>query len=209
MQLIITTQVMCLPSKPGGLCVTGGPGFEGPRPMDEEGWMKNACAKFRVFLLDQRGTGLSNPITTSGLLRRGTPSAQAEYLSHFRCSHSHAMRLLPVSCRLPYHHSLQLAAHAALGQECEGTTPFPSATQLPRAQAVTLFGRFRYCGAHTCACHHAGQTTSSGMLRWSGKPCAMTAAALACGRCWDSPLVASVRCAVCSSCHCYLLCQQL
>ena len=50
--------------------------------------MKNACAKFRVFLLDQRGTGLSNPITTSGVLRRGDPLAQAEYLSRFRCSQS-------------------------------------------------------------------------------------------------------------------------
>ena len=80
------TQVKTLPSEDtDGLCVTGGPGFEGPRPMDEEGWMKNACAKFRVFLLDQRGTGLSSPITTSGLLRRGDPTAQAEYLSHFRC----------------------------------------------------------------------------------------------------------------------------
>lgn len=62
----------------------GGPGFEAPRPMDEEGWMKHACAKFRVFLLDQRGTGLSDAITTSGLLRKGDAAAQAEYLSHFR-----------------------------------------------------------------------------------------------------------------------------
>lgn len=47
--------------------------------------MKHACAKFRVFLLDQRGTGLSDAITTSGLLRQGDAAAQAEYLSHFRC----------------------------------------------------------------------------------------------------------------------------
>ncbi len=53
--------------------------------MDEEGWMKHACAKFRVFLLDQRGTGMSDAITTSTLLRQGDAQAQAEYLSHFRC----------------------------------------------------------------------------------------------------------------------------
>ena len=46
--------------------------------------MKHACAKFKVFLLDQRGTGLSDAITTSGLLRKGDAPAQAEYLSHFR-----------------------------------------------------------------------------------------------------------------------------
>ncbi len=48
--------------------------------------MKHACAKFRVFLLDQRGTGLSDAITTSTLLRQGDARAQAEYLTHFRCS---------------------------------------------------------------------------------------------------------------------------
>ena len=47
--------------------------------------MKHACAKFKVFLLDQRGTGLSDAITTSGLLRKGDAQAQAEYLSYFRC----------------------------------------------------------------------------------------------------------------------------
>ena len=52
--------------------------------------MKHACAKFRVFLLDQRGTGLSDAITTSTLLRHGDARAQADYLSHFRCCSSRA-----------------------------------------------------------------------------------------------------------------------
>ena len=94
--------------------------------------MKHACAKFRVFLLDQRGTGLSNPITTSGLLRKGDPLAQAEYLSHFRSSHWPSLRRSLVSCSLSHHQSTQICCPSSIGQECKGTTPFPNATQLLR-----------------------------------------------------------------------------
>ncbi|QUJ68726.1 alpha/beta fold hydrolase [Photobacterium sp. GJ3] len=61
----------------------GGPGFPSPRPESESGWLKRALKDFRVLLLDQRGTGQSQPVhaqTLSGL----TPAQQAEYLSHFR-----------------------------------------------------------------------------------------------------------------------------
>ncbi|MDO6705444.1 alpha/beta fold hydrolase [Photobacterium sp. 1_MG-2023] len=61
----------------------GGPGFPSPRPESESGWLKRALKDFRVLLLDQRGTGQSQPVhaqTLSGL----TPEQQAEYLSHFR-----------------------------------------------------------------------------------------------------------------------------
>lgn len=39
---------------------------------------------YKVLLLDQRGNGLSNTITTELLLGRGGPEEQAAYLKHFR-----------------------------------------------------------------------------------------------------------------------------
>jgi len=62
----------------------GGPGFDSPRPNTNSGWLKRALQEFRVLLLDQRGTGLSTPITTQTLGRFKTPEDQADYLQHFR-----------------------------------------------------------------------------------------------------------------------------
>lgn len=66
------------------LYLQGGPGFECARPVEASGWVKVALNSFRVVLMDQRGTGLSTPVTTSNLSKRGTPEQQAEYLSCFR-----------------------------------------------------------------------------------------------------------------------------
>ena len=41
----------------------GGPGSGSPRPTGNSGWIKRALQDYRVLLLDQRGTGLSTPIT--------------------------------------------------------------------------------------------------------------------------------------------------
>mmetsp|Transcript_20092 Transcript_20092/g.28291 ORF Transcript_20092/g.28291 Transcript_20092/m.28291 type:complete len:406 (+) Transcript_20092:2-1219(+) len=47
--------------------------------------MKRALKEYRVLLLDQRGTGLSTPVSTENLLKISeNPEAQADYLSHFR-----------------------------------------------------------------------------------------------------------------------------
>ncbi len=62
----------------------GGPGFGSPRPMAASGWIGRALREFRVLLLDQRGTGLSTPLTAQTLRRLGSPQAQADYLQHFR-----------------------------------------------------------------------------------------------------------------------------
>ncbi|MGR6859344.1 alpha/beta fold hydrolase [Aliivibrio salmonicida] len=61
----------------------GGPGFPAMRPCSNSGWLKRALDQYRVILLDQRGTGLSSPITiqTIGHL---DPKQQAQYLSYFR-----------------------------------------------------------------------------------------------------------------------------
>lgn len=61
----------------------GGPGFASPRPTAQSGWLKAALQHFRVLLLDQRGTGLSSPISAQSLAHL-SPEQQAEYISHFR-----------------------------------------------------------------------------------------------------------------------------
>lgn len=62
----------------------GGPGASAPRPETRSGWLKRALEEYRVLLLDQRGTGLSSPISFQTLSSLGSPEAQARYLSHFR-----------------------------------------------------------------------------------------------------------------------------
>ncbi|TAG47278.1 MAG: alpha/beta fold hydrolase [Betaproteobacteria bacterium] len=62
----------------------GGPGSGSPRPSGNSGWLKRALQEFRVLLLDQRGTGLSTPITSQTMQRFATPMAQAQYIQHFR-----------------------------------------------------------------------------------------------------------------------------
>ncbi|PRZ09643.1 proline iminopeptidase [Isoptericola sp. CG 20/1183] len=62
----------------------GGPGGKGPRPTGPDGWLGEALKRFRVVLLDQRGTGRSTAVRAGALQRLGDGAAQAEYLSHFR-----------------------------------------------------------------------------------------------------------------------------
>lgn len=62
----------------------GGPGFESPRPTEASGWLKAATNNFRIVLMDQRGTGRSQPVTTTNLKRQGSAEQQAKYLSFFR-----------------------------------------------------------------------------------------------------------------------------
>jgi pimeloyl-ACP methyl ester carboxylesterase len=64
--------------------LTGGPGFEAPRPTAvprSPSWLDRALRDFRVLMLDQRGTGRSTPV---GALSGRNPAEQAEYLTHFR-----------------------------------------------------------------------------------------------------------------------------
>ncbi len=62
----------------------GGPGFGSPRPSAKNGWLKRALQEYRVLLLDQRGTGLSTPVTHQTLARFASPAETADYLKHFR-----------------------------------------------------------------------------------------------------------------------------
>lgn len=72
------------PDAPWLVYFQGGPGMRADRPNSASGWLKEALKDFRVLLLDQRGTGLSSPVTRQNLPHRGDAAAQAEYLSHFR-----------------------------------------------------------------------------------------------------------------------------
>jgi proline iminopeptidase len=62
----------------------GGPGGRGPRPVGAEGWLEPALERFRVLLVDQRGTGRSTPVTASRITAIDDPDAAARYLLHFR-----------------------------------------------------------------------------------------------------------------------------
>jgi pimeloyl-ACP methyl ester carboxylesterase len=61
----------------------GGPGFESPFPESRGGWLEQLLTRYRVVLLDQRGTGLSTPLDARAL-PRGDAGALAAYLRNFR-----------------------------------------------------------------------------------------------------------------------------
>jgi pimeloyl-ACP methyl ester carboxylesterase len=61
----------------------GGPGSESPFPQQRGSWLEQLLTRYRVVLLDQRGTGLSTPIDARALPRH-TPAELAEYLRCFR-----------------------------------------------------------------------------------------------------------------------------
>jgi len=62
----------------------GGPGYPGPRVLERNGWIKRAVQEFRVLLLDDRGTGRSDPVCAQTLARRGSAKERGRYLTHFR-----------------------------------------------------------------------------------------------------------------------------
>ncbi|CAA0842549.1 alpha/beta-Hydrolases superfamily protein [Striga hermonthica] len=66
------------------LYLQGGPGFECARPTDASGWIKKACEDYRVVLMDQRGTGLSTPLTSSSMSQFESAEKLVDYLKHFR-----------------------------------------------------------------------------------------------------------------------------
>ncbi len=66
------------------LFLQGGPGSGAPRPMGRGGWLARAVERYRVLLLDQRGTVRSARVDAASLVREGDAAAQADYLAQFR-----------------------------------------------------------------------------------------------------------------------------
>ena len=62
----------------------GGPGAGSPRPVGNSGWIKRVLSEYKLVLLDQRGTGLSTPITAQSMRGFASAQAQADYLKQFR-----------------------------------------------------------------------------------------------------------------------------
>lgn len=71
--------------KPPILYLQGGPGFQSNLPTDEK-WISQLMTRFRVFLMDQRGTGLSTPIDIEAIssLDQFNRDQAIEYISNFR-----------------------------------------------------------------------------------------------------------------------------
>lgn len=69
------------------LYLQGGPGFECAREgIGTTPWIISAVKdhKFRVFLMDQRGTGYSSPLTVESITMAGTSDEQLKLLTCFR-----------------------------------------------------------------------------------------------------------------------------
>jgi pimeloyl-ACP methyl ester carboxylesterase len=70
---------------PALLFLQGGPGFPAGRPVSAQGgWLSRALETHRVFLLDQRGTGRSTPLTHESLAQQGSPADQAAHIALHR-----------------------------------------------------------------------------------------------------------------------------
>jgi proline iminopeptidase len=66
------------------LFLQGGPGGESPRPLDASGWMGVLLERYRVVLLDQRGTGRSTRIDAARMASFPSAEEGAAYLARFR-----------------------------------------------------------------------------------------------------------------------------
>ncbi|MGN6743789.1 MAG: alpha/beta fold hydrolase [Amnibacterium sp.] len=62
----------------------GGPGGKSPRPTDASGWLGVLLDRFRVVLLDQRGTGRSTRIDAARAASFASAAEGADYVAHFR-----------------------------------------------------------------------------------------------------------------------------
>jgi len=112
----------------------GGPGSPAPRPTTRSGFIGRAVEGYRVLLLDQRGTGLSSPVTFETLAPLGSAAAQAEHLAHFRADgivrDCEAVRALLAGPDVPW---------TVLGQSYGGFCAAHYLSRAPAGVAAALF----------------------------------------------------------------------
>ncbi|CAO3597698.1 unnamed protein product [Absidia cylindrospora] len=84
--LVPIDKVQQMKSLPFILYLQGGPGFEVASPANaDSGWIKVAFDQgFQVLLLDQRGTGLSTPVSAEALEKFHSDEDKVRYLTNFR-----------------------------------------------------------------------------------------------------------------------------
>src|ERR1039457_7074428 len=70
-------------NRPAIVWFQGGPGHEIAFPDHRGGWLEQLLTRYRVLLLDQRGTGLSAPLDARSLTI-SDPAVLGPYLTHFR-----------------------------------------------------------------------------------------------------------------------------
>jgi pimeloyl-ACP methyl ester carboxylesterase len=125
------------------LFLQGGPGARSPRPgADAPSWFGWALRRYRVILLDQRGTGRSTPQdrnTLAGL----SPQAQADRLALFRAD------AIVADAELLRRHLLGDAPWTALGQSFGGFCTWTYLSQAPEGlTAAYVTGGVPPVGVH-------------------------------------------------------------
>lgn len=133
-RLSIYARVVSLPGgakRPYLLFLQGGPGHESPRPSLEPAtpaWLPRALEDYQVVFLDQRGTGLSDPVSEP----IGAPEDQAEYLSHMRADE------IVADCE-DLREELGVESWAVLGQSFGGFTALHYLSTHPDAISAAYF----------------------------------------------------------------------
>ncbi|MBS4946719.1 MAG: prolyl aminopeptidase, partial [Rothia mucilaginosa] len=80
-EVVNTSETLTVPAdkRPYIVYLQGGPGFGSPKTGSIGGWIAELAKTHRVILLDQRGTGLSSPLSARTITAVGDPQVQAEY----------------------------------------------------------------------------------------------------------------------------------